>query len=118
MNLIKVSKFVGVVWMFLYGSMSHAATPQVKNVKAFQQYPWGKVYISYEVVGDVAANTGGIAPLLVISAKDKASGNVYGDVFYGSSYLSGDTGTEVGLHKVVWDVAAQGLTINSAKSHA
>ena len=36
-----------------------AATPQVKNVKAFQQYPWeNKVYISYEVEGNVTASAG------------------------------------------------------------
>ena len=40
----------------LYGLQIYAATPQVKNVKAMEQYPWGKVYISYDVVGDIAAS--------------------------------------------------------------
>ncbi|MBR4654419.1 MAG: SUMF1/EgtB/PvdO family nonheme iron enzyme [Kiritimatiellae bacterium] len=87
-----------------------AATPQVKNVKAMQQYPWGKVYITYEVVGDVTSSAGsGKTPFLLVTAKDKTSGRVYE-----ATHLSGDTGTTVGLHRVIWDVATQGVTINSA----
>ena len=90
-----------------------AATPQVKNVKAFQQYPWGKVCITYEVVGDIATNADVITPLLVISAQNKTSGYVYGEISANSSYLSGDIGTAAGMHKVVWDVAGQGVAIDS-----
>lgn len=87
-----------------------AATPQVKNVKAFQQYPWGKVYISYEVEGNVAASAGnGKTPFLVVTGKDKTTGQVLC-----AEYLSGDTGTAAGLHRVVWDVGAQGISVNSA----
>ena len=108
-----VRKIVSLM-MVLSAVSAFAATPQVKNVKAFQQYPWGKVCISYEVEGNVAANAGnGGIPFLVITAKDKSSGEVYGDVSADSSCLSGDIGFEVGVHKVVWDVAAQGLAINS-----
>ena len=39
------SMFVLVVCVT--GFFAHAATPQVKNVKAMQQYPWGNVYITY-----------------------------------------------------------------------
>ena len=84
-----------------------AATPQVKNVKAMQQYPWGKVYISYEVTGDVSSNA-----CLVVSAKDKTTGTTF--ITEGNAYLSGDVGTTVGLHKVIWDVGAQGISINSS----
>lgn len=88
-----------------------AATPQVKNVRAMQQYPWGKVYISYEVEGNFADTA-----MLVITAKDRSSGQIYGTVssVSGVSYLSGDTNTASGVHKVIWDVEAQGLTIDSA----
>lgn len=90
-----------------------AATPQVKNVKAFQQYPWGKVYISYEVDGDVSNSTGRL-PLLFVTAKDKVTGEIYGYVSSEKKFLTGDTGTTAGTHKIVWDVAGQGLTINSS----
>ena len=87
-----------------------AATPQVKNVKAFQQYPWGKVYITYEVVGEVVASTGsGKPPFLVVMAKDKTTGRVID-----AMHLSGDTGTAAGSHRVVWDSSAQGEALNSA----
>ena len=89
------------------------ATPQVKNVKAFQQSPWGKVCISYEVEGDVAASAGsGKTPFLVIVAKDKTTGKMLFES--DDSCLSGDTGAAAGAHKVVWDIEAQGTTINSA----
>ena len=87
-----------------------AAAPQVRNVKAFQQYPWGKVYITYEVEGDIAAAAeGGTTPILIVKAKDKTTGREYE-----ATRLSGDTGTEAGLHRIIWDIAAQGLTINSS----
>ena len=38
--------------------LSLAATPQVKNAKAFQQYPWGMVYISYEGGGECCIEYG------------------------------------------------------------
>jgi len=90
-----------------------AATPQVKNVKAFQQYPWEKVYVSYEVEGNVAASAGsGTTPFLVIVAKDKTTGKILFES--DDSCLSGDTGAAAGAHRVVWDIVAQGATINSA----
>ena len=89
-----------------------AATPQVKNVKAFQQYPWGKVGISFEVEGDIATNVGsGKTPVLVITAKDRTTGKMLFES--ADPCLSGDTGTAAGVHKVVWDLGAQGATINS-----
>lgn len=101
-----------VVWVIC--GISLAATPQVKNVRAFQQYPWGQVCISYEVVGDIAASAeNGKTPILFVVAKDKATGMVYGDVSSAESFLSGDTGTTAGLHKVIWDLGAQGIKINS-----
>ena len=99
---------------------SFAATPQVKNVKAFQQYPWNKVYITYEVEGDIPANvTKGMVPFLLVTASDKKKGSVYATATSLPSvnvepYLSGDTGTAAGVHTVVWDIGSQGVAINSA----
>lgn len=94
-----------------------ATAPQVKNVKAMQQYPWGKLYISYEVVGDVAANaTKGMRPFLLVAAKDKTNGNIYATATSlpeAEHFLSGDIGSEGGLHNIIWDIGAQGKTINS-----
>ncbi len=106
-----------VVIAQLCAIVGFAATPQIKNVKAFQQYPWGKVYITYEVAGDVASSAGsGRNPFLFVTAKDKTTGRMYGDTSSGESFLSGDIGTAAGIHKIVWDVAGQGLAINSANT--
>ncbi len=92
-----------------------AATPQVKNVRVFQQYPWdGKIRISYEVVGNITTGTGsGLAPFLFVSARDKTTGQIYGGASLGESCLSGDTGTATGCHIIVWDALSQGLSFNS-----
>ena len=101
--------------ILILSQVSFAVTPQVRNVKAFQQYPWGKVYISYEVDGDVPNSTGSEKlPLLFVTAKDKVTGEIYGYVSSEKKFLTGDTGTTAGTHKIVWDVAGQGLTINSS----
>ena len=102
------SMFVFVVCVT--GFFAHAATPQVKNVKAMQQYPWGKVYISYEVEGNVAANAGnGKSPFPLVTAKDKATGRIYE-----ATHLSGDTGITAGAHRIVWDIETQGVAISSS----
>ena len=84
-----------------------------------QQYPWGQVYISYEVVGDVAANTTkGMVPFLFVTAKNKTNGSIYATATSlpdAEPFLSGDTGTAVGQHKIVWDIGAQGKAISSAE---
>lgn len=113
----KAHALIRIVSLTTWGAF--AATPQVKNVKASQQYPWSsKIYITYEIEGNidtsVADKIGGI--FLFVTAKDKVSGQVYGVVSSdknGEKYLSGDTGTAEGKHKVVWDIAAQWITINS-----
>ena len=87
---------------------AYAATPQIRNVKAFQQYPWSnKVYISYEIVGDL----GDVDDIWFV-AKNKTADNGY-FVVAGESYLSGDTSKTEGVHNVVWDIASQGINLNS-----
>ena len=89
------------------------AAPMVTDVTAMQPYPWeNKVYITYKVVGDIAANMeSGEEPLLVVTAKNKTTGQIYAVTT--GAYLSGDTGSAAGTHKVVWNIGAQGVTINS-----
>jgi formylglycine-generating enzyme required for sulfatase activity len=98
----------------LYGLQIYAATPQVKNVKAMEQYPWGKVYISYDVVGDIAASAT-MTPFLAVSAINKTTGSIYASAttLDTRQFLSGDTGIAAGQHKIVWDIGAQGVTISS-----
>lgn len=53
-----------LMWTTLFVS-----SPQVKNVKAFQQCPWGNVHTKCEVAEDVAAASEGEAmPILVVKA--------------------------------------------------
>ena len=93
-----------------YTTTWDADVPQIRNVKVFQQYPWeSKVFITYEVMGDIAANAeSGHMPFLHVTAIDNVSGRTYE-----ATCLSGDIGTEKGLHRIVWDVLAQGVSINS-----
>ena len=82
----------------------HAATLQIKNVTAMQPWPWvKKVYISYECEGTRGDRT------VIIQAEDKTSGKTYV-----VKCLSDETELTPGLHKVIWDLEAQGVTINSA----
>ena len=114
MKSVMLFLVVCITWL-----SSIAATPQVKNVTAMQQYPWGKVYITYEVVGNVAASaTKGQTVFLWVQATDKTSGikgvaTSLTDLPNFHSYLSGDVGMESGLHKIVWDIGAQGISLNS-----
>ena len=99
--------FVVVV---ILAQVALAATPQIKNVKASQQYPWGMVYISYEVVGNITTDLGsGKKPILFVTVKDKATGHMYGDTLSATlsakSFLSGDIGMAVVTH-TSWAVSA------------
>lgn len=68
---MKMNKLVPLA-MALSALSAFADMPQVKNVKAFQLYPWNKVCISYEMEGNIAASTGsGNTPFLVTN-KDNA----------------------------------------------
>ena len=99
-----------------YTSTRGADVPQIRNVKAFQQYPWGsKIYITYEVVGSRDLELNNRNALLLVTAKDIISGITYRAVSVGESCLHGDTGFSLGLHKIDWDIAGQGWNINSDK---
>ena len=99
----------------LWLQIAFATGSEVRNVKAIQQYPWGKVYITYDVVGDIHSGADWkAAPFLVVTAKYKTTGEILGTVSAKDiKYLSGDTGNAIGPHKIVWDVSLQGIKINS-----
>lgn len=89
-----------------------ADMPTITDVTARQRWPWnGKVDISYELEGDVAANVSSEnMPKIRLTAIDEIAGTNYvADL----TALSGDIGAEDGLHHVVWDLNAQGLRIRS-----
>ena len=89
------------------------AAPYVTNVVAKQRYPWnGLVDISYEVVGDfsTAVSENKVAEIK-ISAQDESSGQTY--IAYS---LEGDCGFNAGVHEVVWDLTAQGVTFKSTNT--
>ncbi len=88
--------------------LSAYASPYITNVVAKQRYPWnGKVDISFEVVGDptVALPEGKVAGLS-IEMKDKTTGKEYG-----AANLTGDIEPTEGIHNVVWDMLAQGISV-------
>lgn len=107
---MKMNKLVPLA-MALSALSAFADMPQVKNVKARQQHPWGKVCISYEVVGDLKRASDNAIPFLVVQANDGGATTNCAIAF--SPYLKGDVGTEEGLHRVVWDFDAQGVSFSS-----
>ena len=84
----------------------------IRNVTAKQRWPWnGKVDLTYEVVGDIAAGLPeGAYAQLVVTATNRADGAIY---VAAADALSGDIGSAVGRHQVVWDLSAQGLGFRS-----
>ena len=84
----------------------------ISNVVAKQRYPWnGKVDITFTLSGDMVVGLPKYnMPFLSITARDCVH-----DISYVSSAfaLSGDTGTEEGVHHVIWDLDAQGLSFKS-----
>lgn len=87
---------------------SWADTPTITGVTAKQRWPWnGKVDITYEVTGDV--NICGPVALLV-SAVDRMNSTNY---VAAVDSLSGDIGTEEGVHHIVWDLNVQSLKFKS-----
>ena len=103
----------GVAFTFGEGVTARSGVkPEIRNVTAKQRWPWnGKVDITYEIVGDIAAGLPEDAyAQLVVTATNRADGAIY---VAAQSALSGDTGTAEGLHHVIWDLNAQGHEIVS-----
>ena len=80
----------------------------VTKIKAQYFHPFGKVFISYERNGD--NNSTEEENFLWIIARDCSSGREY---LAKKEYISGDIGAENGLHRIVWNIAAQGLNFKS-----
>lgn len=91
---------------------SDTIAAEIRNVTAKQRFPWnGKVDISYEIVGDVAEGlpTWDVPILLVVATNRATRISYIADV----DVLYGDTGTEEGMHHVVWDLNAQRIKFRS-----
>ena len=83
-----------------------AGAAEVKNVKATYLEPWGRVGISYEVRGTIDEGS-----LLVVTAKDRTKNVTY---YAATNMLSGDTGTDEGMHRIVWNLEHQGVTLQAS----
>ena len=96
---------------FVLTGTAFADSPTISNVTAKPRNPWGKVEVSFEVVGDLTAGLpDGSTPVLTLSATDHTTGSNY---VAKASALSGDMGMEAGVHHVIWDMKAQGLDFAS-----
>ncbi len=83
---------------------------EIADVVVRQRYPWnGKVYISYTFASDMTAQA--LPLVLAVTAADRGNGKLYSAASYA---LSGDTGSEEGVHNVVWDLHAQGIDFKSS----
>ncbi len=97
---------------FAMATLVSATPPEISNVTAKQRFPWnGKVDITYTLTGDVTVGLSAWnVPRLFVTASNRVDGVTY---VAATSALSGDTGMTEGLHRVVWDLNAQGLRIKS-----
>ena len=85
--------------------------PSVSNVMATAHKPWdGKVDLAFVVGGSLSDPSDWNMPVLSIMATDNETGSNY---VAAASALSGDTGTESGVHLVTWDFDAQGIRLVS-----
>jgi formylglycine-generating enzyme required for sulfatase activity len=112
MKMIQIKGFALWAMSALAFTALADTSPEIKNVKAKQRYPWnGKVDITYEVVGDLLASMPEwYMPTFTLSASNRVDGT---ECAADSSALSGDIDAAEGLHHVVWDLNAQGVTIKS-----
>lgn len=86
--------------------------PSITDVTAQQRYPWnGKVDISYTVTGDIlgAAKRKALVTSFKVVAIDKVANETYT-----ATALSGDRSLTQGMHKLVWDMDADGLSFKSS----
>ena len=101
-----IKKFIAAA-IIMVSFATFATAAEIRNVVATPRNPWGKVEVSFEVEGDLTA---GLPewnrPFFTLSATDRTTGANY---VASASALSGDTGTEEGVHRVVWDLKVQGL---------
>ena len=98
----------GMIAMVLAGLCAMmAGAAEVRNVTAEQRWsPWdGKVQIQYEVVGEVPAQA-----WLAVTATDLEN-DVSCVAIPGA--ISGDTGNEEGVHRIVWDMGEQAAFLQS-----
>lgn len=105
-----------IIGMVVMAMAALAATPQVKNVKAVQRWPWNHIVdISYEVIGEVWDVHHGPKPFLHVIMEDQASGKQYETttITCGEGELKGDTDINMGFHKITWDLSKQRIAVYS-----
>ena len=98
-------------WLFVacvFACSFANAAPYITNVVAQQRYPWnGKVDISFEVVGDPAADLpDGKVVELSVEMTNTATGKKDA-----ATNLTGDIEPTEGKHHVVWDMTEQGVDV-------
>ena len=81
-----------------------AGAAEIKIVKVEYAWPWW-AEIRYDVVGTLDATV-----RLVVTATDRANNASYTAQ---ASALSGDTGSQAGAHKVLWELDKQGIKLQS-----
>ena len=89
-----------------------AVEPTITDVTAELENPWhGKVYISYTVTGDIAAvaKERGFVTSLKVTMTDNVSNETYT-----ATALSGDLGLTAGTHSLIWDMAEDGLSLQTS----
>ena len=92
--------------------IAYHPSPAIHNIVARQRKPWnGKVDIAFELEGNVAEVIyPHVSPILKVSAWDSLSEMSYVAV---ADALTGDVGSDEGMHHIIWDMDAQGLEFKS-----
>ena len=111
----KISVMVAIVCSLAIWPLGlFAVEPTITDVTAELENPWhGKVYISYTVTGDIdaIAKERGLVTSLKVTVTDNVSNETYT-----ASALSGDLGLTAGTHSLVWDMAEDGLSLQSSNT--
>lgn len=108
---VEMRRAVWIAALMTVGLGAFANTPTITGVTAQQRYPWnGKVDISYTITGDVAAEAKqrAVFTSLKVTATDKDT-----ETIYEATQLSGDASLAEGIHSIVWDMDAEGLSVKS-----
>ena len=109
MNNHKSHAFTVALVAIIMANFAYANSPTITGVTAQQRYPWdGKVDISYTVTGDIieVAKQQAVLASLKVTAID-----IVANTTNTATQLSGDLSLDEGTHAIVWDVEAEGLSL-------
>lgn len=104
---------MAVLAALCFGFALPAEAVYIDCVGATQNWPYdGKLAIRYEVIGDIQSEILGSGPARLLVEAYDVERRVQHEAL--PEFLSGDLSMGPGIHDLVWDIGAQGISIASA----